>query len=218
MFIHYHMTPTPTTMHPEQTVAEAIAILEHYPFRHLPVVDDEGVLQGMISDRDLRSARPSNVASSSQREIVESKVMQTGLAQIMSTNCRTLSAMATLDDALFLFEANAIGALPVLDDERRVIGIFTNGDLLKAYKNLFGVGERGAALISIVDDDDPRIMSKLICILEEKNVHCTRLLRKAATRRTRAMIYLRVNTYNIRAVQKAVEAAGYEIHVPYATR
>ena len=218
MFIHYHMTPTPTTMHPEQTVAEAIAILEHYPFRHLPVVDDEGVLQGMISDRDLRSARPSNVASSSQREIVESKVMQTGLAQIMSTNCRTLSAMATLDDALFLFEANAIGALPVLDDERRVIGIFTNGDLLKAYKNLFGVGERGAALISIVDDDDPRIMSKLICILEEKNVHCTRLLRKAATRRTRAMIYLRVNTYNIRAVQKALEAAGYEIHVPYATR
>ncbi|MGI6637907.1 MAG: CBS domain-containing protein [Desulfobulbus sp.] len=218
MFIHYHMTPTPTTIHPEQTVAEAIGILERYPFRHLPVVDDEGVLQGMISDRDLRSARPSSVASSSQREMVESKVMQTGLAQIMSTNCRTLSAMATLDDALFLFEANAIGALPVLDDERRVIGIFTIGDLLKAYKNLFGVGERGAALISIVDDGDPRIMSKLICIIEEKNVHCTRLLRKAATRRTKAMIYLRVNTYNIRAVQKAVEAAGYEIHVPYTTR
>ena len=99
---------------------------------------------------------------------------------------------------------------------RVLIGIFTIGDLLKAYKTMFGVGERGAAMISIVDDGDPRIMSKLIGIMEEKNVHCTRLLRKPATRRTKAMIYLRVNTYNTRAVQKAIEAAGYEIHVPYS--
>lgn len=216
MFIHYHMTPTPTTMHPEQTVAEAIELLACFPFRHIPLVDDEGVLQGIVSDRDLRSAKPSSVAQSSQRAMVESKVMQTRLSQIMSTNCRTLSAMATVDDALFLFEANAIGALPILDDERRLIGIFTIGDLLKAYKTMFGVGERGAAMISIVDDGDPRIMSKLIGIMEEKNVHCTRLLRKPATRRTKAMIYLRVNTYNTRAVQKAIEAAGYEIHVPYS--
>ncbi len=217
MFIHYHMTPTPTTMHPEQTVAEAIDLLARFSFRHIPVVDDEGVLVGMLSDRDLRSARPSTIARSSQRDAVENKVMQTRLAELMSRNCRSLSPMATLDDALFLFEANTIGALPVLDEERRVIGIFSIGDLLKAYKGLFGVGERGAALISIIDDGDPRIMSKLICIMEEKNVHFTRVLRKAATRRTKAMIYLRVNTYNIRAVQKAIEAAGYEIHVPYRT-
>lgn len=218
MFIHYHMTPTPTTMHPEQTVAEAIDLLARFSFRHLPITDDEDVLQGIVSDRDLRSARPSSVARSSQRAEVESRVMQTRLDQIMSVNCRTLSPMATLDDALFLFEANTISALPVVDDAQRVIGIFTVGDLLKAYKTLFGVGERGAALISIVDDGDPRIMSRLITLLEEKNVHCTRLLRKSATRRTKAMIYLRVNTYNIRAVHKAVEAAGYVVHVPYRAR
>ena len=218
MFIHYHMTPTPTTMHPNQTVAEAIELLARSSFRHLPLVDDEGVLAGVISDRDLRSAQPSSIARSSQREAVENKIMQTKLSEIMSTSCRTLSPMAALDDALFLFEAHAIGSLPVLDEERRVIGIFTIGDLLKAYKNLFGVGERGAALISSVDDGDPDIISKLIHVMEEKKVHFTRLLRKAATRRTKAMIYLRVTTYNIRAVQKAIEAAGYEIHVPYATR
>lgn len=218
MFIHSHMTPTPTTMLPEQTVAEAIELLARHPFRHLPITDEEGVLQGIVSDRDLRSARPSTVARSSRRAEVESQVMQTPLSQLMSGNCRTLSPMATLDDALFLFEANTFSALPVVDDAQRVIGIFTVGDLLKAYKTLFGVGERGSALISIVDDGDPRIMSRLIQILEEKDVHCTRLLRKAATRRTRAMIYLRVNTYNIRAVHKAVEAAGYVVHVPYRSR
>ncbi len=61
MFIHYHMTPEPVAMHPEETVAQAIEILEHHSFRHLPVVDEESVLLGMVSDRDLRSALPSTV-------------------------------------------------------------------------------------------------------------------------------------------------------------
>ena len=125
--------------------------------------------------------------------------------------------MATLDDALFLFQSHKVGALPVVDEETRLIGIFTIGDLLKAYRNLFGVGERGSVLISIVDDGDPQILSNLIRIIEEKSVQCTRLLRKAETRRTKAMIYLRVNTYNIRSVQKAIEAAGYVVHTPHVS-
>ena len=64
MYIHYHMTPEPISMQPEQTVAEAIDLLQLHSFRHVPVVDEEGVLKGMISDRDLRSARPSSVARS----------------------------------------------------------------------------------------------------------------------------------------------------------
>lgn len=215
MFIHYHMTPTPTTMHPRQTVAEAIEVLASSSFRHLPLVDDEGVLAGMISDRDLRSAQPSSIARSSQREMVENKIMQTRLAEIMTTNCRTLSPMATLDDALLLFQGHKIGALPVLDDEGRLIGMFTIGDLLRAYRGLFGLGDMGSVLISVEDDGDPKALSRLVQVMEEKQISFSRLVRKAATRRTRPMIFLRVNAYNIRSVHKALEAAGFTIHVPY---
>jgi acetoin utilization protein AcuB len=52
--------------------------------------------------------------------------------------------------------------------------------------------------------------------MEEKQISFSRLVRKAATRRTRPMIFLRVNAYNIRSVHKALEAAGFTIHVPYA--
>ena len=44
MFIYEHMTPKPVTVTPDQTVAEAIDILQQYNIRHLPVVDDQGVL------------------------------------------------------------------------------------------------------------------------------------------------------------------------------
>lgn len=46
MFIHDHMTPSPITVLPEQTVAEAIEILEQYTIRHLPVVDQEEAYWG----------------------------------------------------------------------------------------------------------------------------------------------------------------------------
>ncbi len=215
MFIHYHMTPEPISMQPDQTVAEAVELLQLHSFRHIPVVDEEGVLKGIISDRDLRSARPSSVARSKERHNVEERVNNTPLSLIMTPNCRTLSPMATLDDALLLFQSRKIGALPVLDDEERLIGMFTKSDLLKAYRSLFGLGDKGSSLISIEDDGDPRALSRLVNLMEERNVQFTRLVRKEATRRTKPMIYLRISTYNIRALQKAIREAGFTIHVPY---
>ena len=123
--------------------------------------------------------------------------------------------MATLDDALLLFQGHKIGALPVLDDEGRLIGMFTIGDLLRAYRGLFGLGDMGSVLISVEDDGDPKALSRLVQVMEEKQISFSRLVRKAATRRTRPMIFLRVNAYNIRSVHKALEAAGFTIHVPY---
>ena len=215
MYIHYHMTPEPISMQPEQTVAEAIDLLQLHSFRHVPVVDEEGVLKGMISDRDLRSARPSSVARSKERHFVEERVNNTPLSLIMTPDCCTLSPMATLDDALLLFQTRKIGALPVLDDEGRLIGMFTKGDLLKAYRSLFGLGDKGSVLISIEDDGDPRSLSRLVNLMVERNVHFSRMVRKEATRRTKPMIYLRISTFNIRSLQKAIEAAGFTLHVPY---
>ena len=203
MFIHYHMTPEPVAMHPGETVAQAIEILEQHSFRHLPVVDEDSVLLGMVSDRDLRSALPSTVARSTQREEVETRIHNTPLSAFMTRECLTLSPMATLDDALLLFQGHKIGALPVLDDEGRLIGMFTIGDLLRAYRGLFGLGDMGS------------VLSRLVQVMEEKQISFSRLVRKAATRRTRPMIFLRVNAYNIRSVHKALEAAGFTIHVPY---
>ena len=74
MFIHDHMTPSPITVMPGQTVAEAIDKLLQHNIRHLPVVDDQGMLLGILSDRDLRSARPSSVAQSKERGSVEEQV------------------------------------------------------------------------------------------------------------------------------------------------
>ena len=214
MFIHDHMTLSPITATPEQTVAEAIAILEKYNIRHLPVVDEQGVLQGILSDRDLRSARPSTIVRTKLHGSVEEQVNNIKIGVLMTRDLLYLSPYNTLDDALLQFESRKIGALPVVNDEGKLVGVFTVADLMNAYRDLFGLGAKGSVLVSIEDDGDPQALRKLVNIMEEKHVHFTRLVRAEGTETRKAMIYLRINTYNVRAVYKTLEAEGFTIHVP----
>ncbi len=214
MFVQYYMTHDPITIGPEQTVAEAINILNNYRFRHVPVVDESGVLLGMLTDRNLRSATPSTVARSSQRENVEQAVNKTPVKLVMDDSCLHLTRMSTLDRALLLLQTKAIGALPVLNENMQVIGVFSVMDLMKAYKGLFGLGEKGSSLICIEDNGDPEALSRIVSAMEENKVEFTRLIRAKSADGIQPMIYLRINTYNIRSVHRAIEAIGFTIHIP----
>ncbi len=214
MFVHYYMTPDPMTIGPDQTIAEALEMLNTHKIRHIPVVDDDGVLLGMLTDRDLRSAAPSNVARSKERRNVEEKVLNTPVSAVMSEDYFYLNRLSTLDRALLLLESKKIGALPVLNEMQQVIGIFSVMDLMEAYRFLFGLGEKGSSLVSIEDNEDQEALSKVAKVMEEQHVEFTRLIRAKGNEKEKPMIYLRINTYNIRAVHLALEAAGFVIHIP----
>jgi signal-transduction protein with cAMP-binding, CBS, and nucleotidyltransferase domain len=49
------MTPHPTVVRPYDSVAEAMRLLTQGHRRHLPIVDDKGVVQGLLSIRDILS-------------------------------------------------------------------------------------------------------------------------------------------------------------------
>ncbi|MCK5070201.1 MAG: CBS domain-containing protein, partial [Desulfocapsa sp.] len=82
MYILRHMTPDPITVSPAMLLPEARALLNDYHFRHLPVVDEEGGLVGILTDRDLRSAYPSSVITDSERRLVYESVEKTSVSEI----------------------------------------------------------------------------------------------------------------------------------------
>ncbi len=214
MYISRHMTTEPITVSPAMLLPEARALLNDYRFRHLPVVNGEGELVGMLTDRDLRSAYPSSVISDSERRMIYERVENTAVSEIMSTECISLSVDSTLDDALHLFDRDQLGALPVLDEER-VVGIFSIRDLTAAYKHLFGVGEKGAVLIGIIDDRSATIMTRLVTLLEKEGIPFTRLLR-ALDPQEGDTIYLRINTFKIAAVLDLLENEGFKLKQDWA--
>jgi len=200
------MTREPLTATSDMSLPEARRLLNENHFRHLPVVDGQGQLVGMITDRDLRSAYPSSVLTESERIAVYERVEKATVADIMSVDCISLTPESTLDDALLLFDRKGVGALPVLEDGL-VVGIFSSRDLLSAYKELFGVGEKGSVLLGIEDDGQKGLMTRIVTLLEEHAIPFTRLLRFQDVEHG-DRIYLRLNTYKIASVVNMLREAG----------
>ena len=214
MFITQHMTRNPVTVSPETLLPAVRDILQGGKFRHLPVVDGGNHLVGIVTDRDLRSASPSSVLSEERIKACHADFDQTPVSAIMSRAFFTLNPMSTLDDALILLDREKIGALPVVDEEQRVIGMFSMRDLMAAYRRLFGLGERGSAMIVVEHDGKRKPLSRIAKVLEEHNIRFTRLIRTEAEGTAPERIYLRVNTYNISAVHQALKEAGFALVLP----
>jgi len=214
MFITQHMTRNPVTIPPDTLLPAVREILQTGKFRHLPVVDEKNHLVGIVTDRDLRSASPSSVLPEERVKACHAELDQTQVSAIMSRAFFTLNPMSTLDDALFLLDREKIGALPVVDQEQRVIGMFSMRDLMAAYRRLFGLGERGSAMIVVEHDGKRKPLSRIAKVLEEHSIRFTRLIRTEAEGNAPERIYLRVNTYNISAVHQALKEAGFALVLP----
>lgn len=112
---------TPVKTLPEDaSVSVARALIRLRGFRHVPVVSPHGEPIGMLSDRDLfgESAEPGNLV----RDVMQTEL----LVATPDTHVRELARV--------MVHAR-IGALPIIDDERKVQGIVTTTDLLRAIVN-----------------------------------------------------------------------------------
>lgn len=85
---------------------------------------------GIVTDRDVRDAYPSELAHLRSQDVVEFAEACT-VGQIMTRAVVTISFQATIREAAQRLRLHRIGALPVVDGEQ-LIGILTRSDLLEA--------------------------------------------------------------------------------------
>jgi acetoin utilization protein AcuB len=208
MKISQYMTPDPITVSPDTPLPEARRILNMYRIRHLPVIDEEGRLAGIVTDRDLRSAYPSSVTTRKDAVVSYVQVEKTVVADIMTTRCAVLSVDATLDDALEILDREKVGGLPIIDEDERVVGFFSAFDLIGAYRKLFGMLEKGSILLGVEDDGRPGIVCELTSILEGEGIFLTRLLR-LPEKRNNAKIYMRMNGKKKKEIERLLRGKGF---------
>ncbi len=126
------------TIGPETTFVEARKIIQDKGIRHLPLVDKHNKLVGLVADRDIREAGPSDASSLSILEnnylLVRLKVssFMTPLDKLITINPDTPP-----EEAVQLMRDHKVGSLPVVEDGK-LIGIFTETDALGILVDLFG--------------------------------------------------------------------------------
>jgi len=107
----------PITVQREKTVADVLEMMQTYKIGGIPVVDSEGYLVGIVTNRDLRFE----------------KRLDKPISEVMtSENLVTTTESTDLEKAADILQENKIEKLPVVDKNNKLIGLVTYKDITKA--------------------------------------------------------------------------------------
>jgi CBS domain-containing protein len=131
MLVSDYMNKTPITVRSEDNYDIAFQIMEQKNMHHLPVVNQDNHVVGIVTRRDLQLAA---------RYFKEAPAE---ISEVMHTPVLTTSSSASLSSAIKQMTDNRIGCLPVLGKNRHVEGVLTESDLFRALSDLLEKKEGG---------------------------------------------------------------------------
>ncbi|MEW6496444.1 MAG: CBS domain-containing protein [Cyanobacteriota bacterium] len=140
------MSRDPITVKQQTPIKEAIKILVEHRISGLPVVDDAGKAVGVISETDLlwqeAGVEPPLyimfldsvifLENPARHEQELHKALGQTVGEVMSSDAVTVKPDQPLQKAAKLMQENSIRRLAVTDDDDKVIGILTAGDIVRA--------------------------------------------------------------------------------------
>jgi acetoin utilization protein AcuB len=132
MLVRETMNKMVATLSPTHRIYHAIQLMEHKSVRHIPIVDEEDVLVGIISDRDIKRQVSATYATEAETVTDRLLVMRT-LGEIMTTSVVSVTPEDTIRQAALQMLEERISAVPVLDEGDHVCGIVTTTDILRLF-------------------------------------------------------------------------------------
>ncbi len=120
----------PLTLSVDATVGDALEIQQKHNIGGLPIVDNNGKLVGIVTNRDLRFETNRNK----------------GIKEIMTTKLITGKQNTTVDEANQLFKKYVIEKLPLIDKNGKLIGLITYRDMRKSKEYPFATKDKEGRL------------------------------------------------------------------------
>ncbi len=132
------MTTQVLTVKPETTLKEVAELLGSRGISGAPVVDDAGLVLGVVSEADIlakerRPRRQTRVDRLLGRTHVDQKAAARTAGEAMTAPAVTIGADRRVDAAAALMLDRSVNRLPVIDREGLLVGIVTRADLVRAF-------------------------------------------------------------------------------------
>jgi acetoin utilization protein AcuB len=150
MLVKDRMTPNPICGSPDMPVTEAQEIMQANNIRHLPIVDTEGKLVGLLTQRSLPQAIPSDARKFSPF-VVNYALARIKVRNVMLKDVITISEDIALEEAARIMADRKIGCLPVMRDGE-LVGIISDNDLFNIMVNLLGARRPGVRVTVLQPD------------------------------------------------------------------
>jgi acetoin utilization protein AcuB len=209
-FMREKINRNPITIGPEASFYEARALIHDKGIRHLPVVDKNGRLLGIVTDRDIREAAPSDATLLSVQEL-HYLLGKLKVSSIMTPKEKliTITPDTLIEEAVQLMHDHKIGCLPVVEAEK-LYGIFTETDALAHLVDVFGVKEKGTRL-TVALEDKPGSLLQVLEVMKSRGVNIISIVTPSFMVEGKRIAALRIRTEDYKDIIKDIEGKGVDV-------
>lgn len=131
------MTRNPHTLLRSHSLSDAKHLMEEHDIRHVPVVNTDHKLLGVVTQRDVLAAQESSLQKISEEQ---SHTLTTPLDIAMRKNVMTVDPQAGLKESATYMQKHKVGCLPVVSDSE-LVGIITDSDFVMIAIHLLELQE-----------------------------------------------------------------------------
>lgn len=160
MLVSEWMSKQPITVTPETSLMQATKMMKENKIRRLPVVDENGRLVGIVTDRDIKAASPSLATTLEVHELYY-LLSELKIKSIMTKNPVSVLATDTVERAALLMTERRVGGLPVVDVSNRVVGVISDTDVFQVLIAITGV-KHGGVQLAFQLSDEPGSLKQMI--------------------------------------------------------
>ena len=163
MTVSKNMTINPVTTTPDMGVFEAFELMKSEGVQRLPVLDGDGNLVGIISEKNITSAAADKEVSIVEFALLLSKIK---VGDVMTKEVITVSVDDPVEMAARKMSDNDISILPVVDNNGKLVGVVSRSDLFRLLLELFGTRNYGIRVTFRIKDQKG-VIAKLAIALEK---------------------------------------------------
>jgi acetoin utilization protein AcuB len=207
------MTRKVITVEPDDGIFKAQELMAANRIRHLPVIQPDGRLIGIVTDRDIRSALPYKFFKEFPSEEEKKNFPELKINNIMTKDPITISPTFTIQDALLMIQDARVGALPVVDENGILSGIVSVRDLLRAFINVLGIGEPGTLLCILVEEKVGQL-KKIVDAITEENISFASVLVARYWEKDKRAVFPYLLTQNVTHVKEKLKNLGFTLLDP----
>ncbi len=150
MLVKNWMSKKVITVEVDDSMQNAIYILQEKDIKMLPVME-KGEIVGIITDRDLKKASPSDATTLDMHELLF-LISKIKIRDLMKKSVYTVQPDCTVEEAAAVLLEKKISGLPVVDENSRLLGIITRSDLFRVIISLTGLGKKGVQFAIRIKD------------------------------------------------------------------
>lgn len=165
MIIFHVMTKNPVYIHPDASLTEVRSLMDKEKVSHLPVLDKDNTLVGIVTREDLIKASPSDATTLDMYEI-SYLLTKMKVSEIMVKKVITVDENEVVEEAARIMADKDIGCLPVMKGAL-LVGIITDSDLFHVFINAFGARHRGVRVTMNMGEHPGQIAAISKAIAEE---------------------------------------------------